>query len=595
MKLERRLTDRVPHRRSFGKGYRLIRTKATRGLWRVILTVASAAFIGAGAATVQAAPPSTGLKLWLAADTGVTLDGSGGVSTWSDQSGNGNDATQATAANRPTVTANALNGKPVVHFNGASTQYFTLPNLLNGASAGEVLVVLKATAASGSSNRGLWYFGTDPWDWYPYSSGGVYTAFGSNAQKLEGTPTHDITQYHVYDVRSSSALWESQFDGVTFFKNSTNTVAFSSTPYLGCNGNNYGFDGDIAEILIYDHVLSDADRKTASVYLAQKYAYLAAPETPTIVTAKNISSTQALICWTNTALTQKTTDYIVERKDGPSGSFAAVATITDGQSFLDTGLTTGLSYTYRVYAQNWGGASGYSSSASLTDSGTGSADFPTTGLRLWLAADGAPLSPLNNWTDWSGNGNDGWQAVTGNRPTVALNALNGKPVVHFVGSVPQYFALPNLLSGATSGEILAVVRATTASGYNSGLWYFGTDPWDWYPYSSGGVYTAFGSNAQKLEGFPSLDITQYHIYNCSSQAGFWQSSMDGFPDFSTTSNTVAFNSTPFIGRNGNNYGFYGDIAEVPSKCTTGLPLSALATTVGRLALVACRASFPLPL
>ena len=36
----------------------------------------------------------SGLKLWLKADTGVTVDGSGNVSSWADQSGNNNTAYQ---------------------------------------------------------------------------------------------------------------------------------------------------------------------------------------------------------------------------------------------------------------------------------------------------------------------------------------------------------------------------------------------------------------------------------------------------------------------------------------------------------------------
>ena len=35
----------------------------------------------------------TGMALWLKADAGVTKDGNNKVSVWTDQSGNGNDAT----------------------------------------------------------------------------------------------------------------------------------------------------------------------------------------------------------------------------------------------------------------------------------------------------------------------------------------------------------------------------------------------------------------------------------------------------------------------------------------------------------------------
>src|SRR4051812_33692089 len=45
-------------------------------------------------AHAQTLPITSGLQLWLDADTGVTTNGSGQVTTWADQSGLGNNATQ---------------------------------------------------------------------------------------------------------------------------------------------------------------------------------------------------------------------------------------------------------------------------------------------------------------------------------------------------------------------------------------------------------------------------------------------------------------------------------------------------------------------
>jgi hypothetical protein len=48
-----------------------------------------------------------------------------GVSTWSDQSGLGNDAVQLNDPNSPLFATNAVNGYPVLRFNGVapSAQY----------------------------------------------------------------------------------------------------------------------------------------------------------------------------------------------------------------------------------------------------------------------------------------------------------------------------------------------------------------------------------------------------------------------------------------------------------------------------------------
>ncbi|HVX65406.1 MAG TPA: hypothetical protein VHA11_02325, partial [Bryobacteraceae bacterium] len=71
--------------------------------------------------------PTQNLKLWLKADTGVTLNGTT-VSKWADQSGNATDATQTNASLQPVLQTNAVNGRPALQFNGTN-QYlgFKLP------------------------------------------------------------------------------------------------------------------------------------------------------------------------------------------------------------------------------------------------------------------------------------------------------------------------------------------------------------------------------------------------------------------------------------------------------------------------------------
>ena len=55
---------------------------------------------------------SATLQLWLDARVGITI--ATGVSSWADQSGNGNTFTQGTGANQPAFNASAINGFPGV-------------------------------------------------------------------------------------------------------------------------------------------------------------------------------------------------------------------------------------------------------------------------------------------------------------------------------------------------------------------------------------------------------------------------------------------------------------------------------------------------
>lgn len=59
-----------------------------------------------------------GLRLFLRSDLGIIQSG-GLISAWNDQSGNGNHATQGTAALQPTSVANVQNGLPAVRFDGS--------------------------------------------------------------------------------------------------------------------------------------------------------------------------------------------------------------------------------------------------------------------------------------------------------------------------------------------------------------------------------------------------------------------------------------------------------------------------------------------
>ncbi len=68
-----------------------------------------------------------GLQLWVKADEGVfqnsvksvraTSDGDV-IGVWEDQSGNGNDISQATTANKPILKLDILNSRPIIRFDG---------------------------------------------------------------------------------------------------------------------------------------------------------------------------------------------------------------------------------------------------------------------------------------------------------------------------------------------------------------------------------------------------------------------------------------------------------------------------------------------
>ena len=87
------------------------------------------------------------LILWLDASAITGLNNNDPVATWSDRSGNGNDATQATATNRPLYKTNIVNGKPVVRFDGVDN-YLTFGDLAAldfGTGGFSLYIVIQST------------------------------------------------------------------------------------------------------------------------------------------------------------------------------------------------------------------------------------------------------------------------------------------------------------------------------------------------------------------------------------------------------------------------------------------------------------------
>ncbi len=90
----------------------------------------------------------SGCVLWLRGDLGVTLNAANGnaVSAWADQSGSGNSASQGTAANQPTLVANAINGLPAITGNGSSQYLVT--SAFTAQSTGTLFAVVQSAVST---------------------------------------------------------------------------------------------------------------------------------------------------------------------------------------------------------------------------------------------------------------------------------------------------------------------------------------------------------------------------------------------------------------------------------------------------------------
>lgn len=90
-------------------------------------------------------------QVWLSADYGTGVNQVGdGVSTWTDRSGNSNNATQATSGYRPTLQAAVFGDLPALRFDGAD-DFLATPSLtLSGGDELTVALVFKPRTSPAS-------------------------------------------------------------------------------------------------------------------------------------------------------------------------------------------------------------------------------------------------------------------------------------------------------------------------------------------------------------------------------------------------------------------------------------------------------------
>lgn len=95
-------------------------------------------------------PANLTTALWLDADDSSTVTTSGGfVSQWNDKSGNGRNVSQSDTTLRPAYTANAVNGKYGITFDGLGDRLDTANGVLQLGSL-SVFLLLKSIKLRGS-------------------------------------------------------------------------------------------------------------------------------------------------------------------------------------------------------------------------------------------------------------------------------------------------------------------------------------------------------------------------------------------------------------------------------------------------------------
>ena len=218
----------------------------------------------------------TNLTLWLRADcvtgNGADPTNNSTVSTWTDLSGNGNNAT---ANGSPTYQSGAsylINSQPVINFNGSST--FTSIDIRATTRAN--ITIFSVYKLRSTNQAGVWGVDNGGWDRFFMArwsgNDGIISHSGQTNVPNSGvtdTPKF-ITTIYKYGVSNGSAVYDNGGLVSAFTDNADPTGAYTSLS-IGSIGAGYNLTGDVAEIIIFSQALSDTDRKTVNGYLNTKY------------------------------------------------------------------------------------------------------------------------------------------------------------------------------------------------------------------------------------------------------------------------------------------------------------------------------------
>lgn len=220
----------------------------------------------------------------------LTLSNGQTVVSWPDTATADGQTQTATATGNPSFATNATpSGQPAVRFDGNDALRTSIAPGIGGTSGFVFFAVVKANSTPGNGGVAN---GTGPylWDRDTASTGNPLTSLKSDGGRFAFQKRYDngsglggpisstsisTSEYQIVAIRRNrtSSQFELWVDGNLESTDGDSGTTLNPQPIVIGNhaGGNGGFDGDIAELLIYEDELTPSEFEAVGAYLESRY------------------------------------------------------------------------------------------------------------------------------------------------------------------------------------------------------------------------------------------------------------------------------------------------------------------------------------
>ncbi len=220
----------------------------------------------------------SGCVLWLRADLGITLNGSD-VLQWDDQSDSALSFVQATEADQPpyNATDGDLNNQPSVEFGADTTHQLELADAtaMGGVDTSTWIFVLKPDSAT--TNQILLRNAADAIFYYESGAANEYGIYDGTGHRTTGVEPSVVAQYLEWEFDAAGTACQCRVDGsdvggsltydATLDLDKASAINLGSWAHTGTNR----FFGSMAELIVYNKILSAAEQTLIGAYMADRY------------------------------------------------------------------------------------------------------------------------------------------------------------------------------------------------------------------------------------------------------------------------------------------------------------------------------------